>query len=264
MAASQVIYYDLWWDPAVKAQATDRAYRIGQQRNVQVHGFVTRGTFEERINEMMASKRELAELAVGSGEQWIGNLAADELREILAVIGSGWPPSHKVRKTQLCFLLRPGGRQCFQAFVDLGHAEALRVEALADPVEHPFMSGVGRVTQYLQELCIPPDTTAVLGRTGARASHTAWDRQAIGGIHDLLENDLVGPPVAKVILVDHVVLLSNQHLVQPKTGLVDLSLVEAVVEEDSVVLAVDIESVKVCAIPSYGGLKYVMQFVQGD
>jgi superfamily II DNA or RNA helicase len=84
-AASQVIHYDLWWNPAVEAQATDRAYRIGQQRNVQVHRFVTRGTLEERINEMMATKRELAELTVGSGEQWIGNLPVDELRTLLAL-----------------------------------------------------------------------------------------------------------------------------------------------------------------------------------
>lgn len=84
-AASQVIHYDLWWNPAVEAQATDRAYRIGQQRNVQVHRFITRSTFEERINDMMTSKRELAALTLGSGEQWIGNLPTEELRELLAL-----------------------------------------------------------------------------------------------------------------------------------------------------------------------------------
>ena len=60
----------------------DRAYRIGQQRNVQVHRFITRGTFEERINETIRSKRELAELTVGSGETWIGQLPAKELRAL--------------------------------------------------------------------------------------------------------------------------------------------------------------------------------------
>lgn len=55
--ASNVIHYDLWWNPAVEAQATDRAYRIGQQRNVQVHRLITQGTFEERINEMINCKR---------------------------------------------------------------------------------------------------------------------------------------------------------------------------------------------------------------
>jgi superfamily II DNA or RNA helicase len=84
-AASHVIHYDLWWNPAVEAQATDRAFRIGQQRNVQVHRLVTRGTFEERINEMMISKRELAELTVASGEQWIGKLPVDELRALFAI-----------------------------------------------------------------------------------------------------------------------------------------------------------------------------------
>ncbi len=84
-AASHVIHFDLWWNPAVEAQATDRAYRIGQQRNVQVHRFITRATFEERINEMMRSKRELADLTVGSGEQWIGSLPGDELRQVFAL-----------------------------------------------------------------------------------------------------------------------------------------------------------------------------------
>ena len=81
-AASHVIHFDLWWNPAVEAQATDRAYRIGQQRNVQVHRFITRGTFEERINEMIRSKRELAELTVGTGETWIGQLPPKELRAL--------------------------------------------------------------------------------------------------------------------------------------------------------------------------------------
>jgi uncharacterized Zn finger protein len=84
-AASNVIHYDLWWNPAVEAQATDRAYRIGQQRNVQVHRFITRATFEERINDMIRAKRELADLAVGTGEQWIGNLSGDELKTLFSI-----------------------------------------------------------------------------------------------------------------------------------------------------------------------------------
>ncbi len=78
-AASHVIHYDLWWNPAVEAQATDRAYRIGQQRNVQVHRLITQNTFEERIDAMISRKRELAELAVGTGEKWVGNLSQEEL-----------------------------------------------------------------------------------------------------------------------------------------------------------------------------------------
>ena len=81
-AASQVIHYDLWWNPAVEAQATDRAYRIGQQRNVQVHRLLTRETFEERINDMIRNKKALAEMTVGSGEQWLGKMTDDELEEL--------------------------------------------------------------------------------------------------------------------------------------------------------------------------------------
>ncbi len=84
-AASAVIHYDLWWNPAVEAQATDRAYRIGQRRDVLVLRFVTAGTFEERINEMLADKRELADLTVAAGETWIGELSSKELAELFAL-----------------------------------------------------------------------------------------------------------------------------------------------------------------------------------
>ncbi|MFT4060791.1 MAG: C-terminal helicase domain-containing protein [Edaphocola sp.] len=81
-AANHVIHYDLWWDPAVEAQATDRAYRIGQKSNVMVHRFITRNTFEERINEMIQSKKALVEMAVATGENWIGNLSNRELKDL--------------------------------------------------------------------------------------------------------------------------------------------------------------------------------------
>ncbi|MDR1502678.1 MAG: DEAD/DEAH box helicase [Prevotella sp.] len=81
-AANHVIHYDLWWNPAVEAQATDRAYRIGQKSNVMVHRFITKGTFEERINEMIQSKKALAEMTVATGENWIGNLNNNELRDL--------------------------------------------------------------------------------------------------------------------------------------------------------------------------------------
>lgn len=82
-AASNVIHYDLWWNPAVEAQATDRAYRIGQTRNVMVHRFITQGTFEEKINQLLLSKRELADLTVSTGEKWIGEFSNEELRELV-------------------------------------------------------------------------------------------------------------------------------------------------------------------------------------
>jgi len=81
-AASQVVHFDLWWNPAVEAQATDRAFRIGQQRNVLVHRFITTATFEERINTMIQKKKELADLTVSTGETWIGELSDRELREL--------------------------------------------------------------------------------------------------------------------------------------------------------------------------------------
>ncbi len=81
-AASHVIHYDLWWNPAVENQATDRAYRIGQDKNVMVHRFITKNTFEERINEMITGKKRLAEMTVATGENWIGKLSNKELREI--------------------------------------------------------------------------------------------------------------------------------------------------------------------------------------
>ena len=81
-AASHVIHYDLWWNPAVENQATDRAYRIGQKKNVMVHRMICKNTFEERINEMIQRKKHLAEMTVATGENWIGKLSNKELREI--------------------------------------------------------------------------------------------------------------------------------------------------------------------------------------
>jgi SNF2 family DNA or RNA helicase len=81
--ANHVFHYDRWWNPAVENQATDRAFRIGQRRNVQVHKFVVAGTLEERINDILESKQALADSIVGSGENWLTELDTDELREIL-------------------------------------------------------------------------------------------------------------------------------------------------------------------------------------
>ena len=81
-AASHVIHFDLWWNPAVEAQATDRAYRIGQSKNVMAHRFITNDTFEERIDEMIQRKKHLAEMTVSTGENWIGKLSNKELRDI--------------------------------------------------------------------------------------------------------------------------------------------------------------------------------------
>jgi SNF2 family DNA or RNA helicase len=83
--ANHVIHYDLWWNPAVEAQATDRAFRTGQKKNVMVYRFITQATFEEKINEMILVKRDLANLTVTAGENWVGNLSNVELKEIFAL-----------------------------------------------------------------------------------------------------------------------------------------------------------------------------------
>lgn len=85
-SATNVIHYDLWWNSAVETQATDRTYRIGQTKNVMVHRLITLGTFEEKIDEMMRAKRELAELTVATGEKWITELSNKELKEIFNLV----------------------------------------------------------------------------------------------------------------------------------------------------------------------------------
>jgi SNF2 family DNA or RNA helicase len=84
-AATHVFHFDRWWNPAVEEQATDRAFRIGQTRTVQVHAFVCSGTLEERIDEMLVRKREVAAKVVGTGELLLTELNNDQLREVLTL-----------------------------------------------------------------------------------------------------------------------------------------------------------------------------------
>jgi SNF2 family DNA or RNA helicase len=83
--ANHVFHFDRWWNPAVEDQATDRAFRIGQKRNVQVHKFVTTGTLEEMIDDMIESKKGLAQAVVGSGENWLTEMSTDELRNVVSL-----------------------------------------------------------------------------------------------------------------------------------------------------------------------------------
>ncbi|WP_295071096.1 DEAD/DEAH box helicase [uncultured Fibrobacter sp.] len=85
VAASQVIHYDLWWNPAIEAQATDRAFRIGQKRNVQVHRFITKGTFEEKINTLLETKKAIANLTVNAGETWLADMDDKQLAEVFCL-----------------------------------------------------------------------------------------------------------------------------------------------------------------------------------
>ena len=82
-AASHVFHFDRWWNPAVENQATDRAHRIGQQKNVQVHKFIAIGTVEERIDRLLNEKVHLAESIVGGGEEWLTELSTADLKEYL-------------------------------------------------------------------------------------------------------------------------------------------------------------------------------------
>jgi superfamily II DNA or RNA helicase len=83
--ATHVLHYDRWWNPAVEDQATDRAYRIGQDRPVQVHRLIAEGTLEDRIAALLETKRELAEAVIGSGEGWISELSDAELADLVSL-----------------------------------------------------------------------------------------------------------------------------------------------------------------------------------
>ncbi len=84
-SANHVFHFDRWWNPAVENQATDRVFRIGQARNVQIHKFICAGTLEEKIDEMIERKKEIAEKVVGAGEDWLTELSNDDLKEVLAL-----------------------------------------------------------------------------------------------------------------------------------------------------------------------------------
>ena len=83
--ATHVLHYDRWWNPAVEDQATDRAYRIGQDHPVQVHRLIAEGTLEDRIAALLETKRELADAVIGSGEGWIAELSDAELAELVSL-----------------------------------------------------------------------------------------------------------------------------------------------------------------------------------
>ena len=85
--ANHVFHIDRWWNPAVEGQATDRAYRIGQKKNVSVHLLISAGTVEERIDMLIEEKRKLAGSIIGSGEDWITSLSTDDLRDLMSLRG---------------------------------------------------------------------------------------------------------------------------------------------------------------------------------
>lgn len=92
-AANHVFHFDRWWNPAVENQATDRAFRIGQKKNVFVHKFVCLGTLEEQIDQMIEQKKALAESVIGTGEAWLTELSNAALKELISLrqeaVGNG-------------------------------------------------------------------------------------------------------------------------------------------------------------------------------
>ncbi len=80
---NHVVHYDLWWNPAVENQATDRAFRIGQTKNVMVYRLINQGTMEEKIDAMIRSKRDLADMSITTGETWLGDLSNDDLKNLV-------------------------------------------------------------------------------------------------------------------------------------------------------------------------------------
>ena len=84
-AASQVIHYDRWWNPAVEDQATDRAWRMGQRRTVNVHKLVCQGTVEERIGQVIDEKRAIADAVIGTGEAWLTELSTEDLASLVVL-----------------------------------------------------------------------------------------------------------------------------------------------------------------------------------
>jgi SNF2 family DNA or RNA helicase len=82
-SANHVVMFDRWWNPAVETQAIDRAHRIGQANNLQVHIFCCKGTLEERIDELLSSKRILADSVITGNDNWLTELSDDELRNLV-------------------------------------------------------------------------------------------------------------------------------------------------------------------------------------
>jgi Superfamily II DNA/RNA helicases, SNF2 family len=83
--ANHVFHFDRWWNPAVEEQATDRAYRIGQKKNVQVHKMICIGTLEERIDQMIEKKKAISGTVIAAGESWLTELSTSEIKSLIAL-----------------------------------------------------------------------------------------------------------------------------------------------------------------------------------
>ncbi|HHV18177.1 MAG TPA: SWF/SNF helicase family protein, partial [Thermoanaerobacterales bacterium] len=83
--ANHVFHFDRWWNPAVENQATDRAFRIGQKKNVQVYKYICQGTLEERIDELIEKKQELADYIVGGDESWLTEMDNEQIAGLITL-----------------------------------------------------------------------------------------------------------------------------------------------------------------------------------
>ena len=83
--ANHVFHFDRWWNPAVEDQATDRAFRIGQKKNVFVHKFISIGTLEERIDGMLEDKKKLSSTIIGADESWLAKLDNNAFKKLIAL-----------------------------------------------------------------------------------------------------------------------------------------------------------------------------------
>ena len=88
--ASHVFHFDRWWNPAVENQATDRAFRIGQKKNVMVYKFICEGTLEERIDDLITNKKALAENIISTGEGWLTEMSTNQLKDLLTLKQNVW------------------------------------------------------------------------------------------------------------------------------------------------------------------------------
>ena len=83
--ANHVFFIDRWWNPAIEKQAEDRAFRIGQTKNVQVHKFICAGTLEDKIDELIERKKEISDSIMGSGEGWLTELSTEAIKDLVTL-----------------------------------------------------------------------------------------------------------------------------------------------------------------------------------
>ena len=134
--ANHVVMFDRWWNPAVEQQAVDRAYRIGQRSNVQVHYFCCRGTLEEKIEALIESKKELASMLVGTGESWLTEMSDSDLTSSSRSKKRRWKAYDAVRTRRKILPLQKTARNALRHKVAHRARTRLRHELVVAPLGH--------------------------------------------------------------------------------------------------------------------------------